>query len=195
MVGTRWTGEAGGILALSVVRDERSRDGEAGTGLARPPAASRGPERREGTNAHLVSLLAPESFEAEQYRALRHRVESMQRGRDLKVIAVSSAAAGEGKTTTAINLAGALAQSAESRVLLLDADLRLPSVAEQIGLREPAPGLGDLLQDPAHSLGAVIRRLPEFNLSVVTAGRRTRRSGRRGWRRWSPRRGRRSTCW
>ena len=154
MISTRWTGNADGMRVLSV------RDGA-------------GPrERREGTNPHLVSLLAPESFEAEQYRALRHVVESMQRGSGFKTIAVSSAAAGEWKTTTAINLAGALAQASEARVLLIDADLRLPSIAEQIGLSEPAPGLADAIQDPATSLAAVIRRLPDVNLSVVTAGRR-----------------------
>jgi hypothetical protein len=54
-----------------------------------------------------VSLLAPTSFEAEQYRELRHTIEQLRRSTELSVIAVSSPVASDGKTTTAINLAGA----------------------------------------------------------------------------------------
>jgi Mrp family chromosome partitioning ATPase len=74
-----------------------------------------------------VALTSPGSFAAEQYQGLRLTIERLRRSRTLQVIAVTSPAAGEGKTLTAINLAGALARGAEdARVLLIDADLRGP---------------------------------------------------------------------
>jgi len=123
-------------------------------------------------NPRLVSLVAPASFEAEQYRALRLRLEVQSEGKPLQVIGVTSAAPGEGKTTTAINLAGALAQSRESRVLLVDADLRRPGVAMQLGLADPrGAGLADAILDPGRSLESVIlRRLP-LNMGILTAGK------------------------
>ena len=134
------------------------------------PAQSAGGLR--GLDRHLVSLVAPASFEAEHYRMLRARLESRQEGKALQVIAVTSATIGDGKTTTAINLAGALAQAREARVLLVDADLRRPSVALQLGLDDPrGAGLADAILDPERSLESVIlRRLP-LNLGVLTAGR------------------------
>ena len=85
---------------------------------------------------------------------------------------MSAPATGDGKTTTAINLAGALAQAPGTRVLLLDADLRHPAVANGLGLGHAnLPGLVEATLDPALSLGAVVRVLPPFNLSVLAAGR------------------------
>jgi capsular exopolysaccharide synthesis family protein len=118
-------------------------------------------------DAHLVSLVAPTSFAAEEYRRLRLVLE--QRA-GLQLVAVTSSDGGDGKTTTAINLAGALAQSPLSKVLLIDADLRHPSMADRLGLNQ-SKGLVDLVQNPVLSLERLIRRLPAFNLSVLPAGR------------------------
>jgi len=117
----------------------------------------------------LVSMLAPNSFEAEQYRALRHVVE--ERRSELAVIAVSSAAPGEGKTTTAINLAAALAQSAESRVLLVDADLRVPSAGRLLGLGDFLPGLAEAVREPGADLEDFVMRCSPSRLSFLPAGR------------------------
>jgi capsular exopolysaccharide synthesis family protein len=125
----------------------------------------------EGLDAHLVSLVTPATFEAEQYRALRHMIEELQRSSGLTVVAVSSPSVGDGKTTTAINLAGALAQSRDTRVLLIDADLRRPSVREKFGLQmSPSPGLVGGLLDRSVTLGAAVRRRPPFNLDILPAG-------------------------
>jgi capsular exopolysaccharide synthesis family protein len=119
----------------------------------------------------LVSLLAPDSFAADQYRALRHAVEYLRKERGLHVLAMSSPTPGDGKTVTTLNLAGALAQGPDSRVLVVDADLRRPSIAKYLGLqRQSSPGLSDALLDPACTLRHVVRRLEGFNLSVVPAG-------------------------
>jgi capsular exopolysaccharide synthesis family protein len=120
---------------------------------------------------HLVSLLEPSSFAAEQYRALRHTVEQLHRVSGHSIFAVGSPSAGEGKTTTALNLAGALAQSPDARVLLVEADLRCPTVAERLGLDTGGmPGLVEAIQSPHLRLADVARTLDTYNLSVVVAG-------------------------
>jgi Mrp family chromosome partitioning ATPase len=120
---------------------------------------------------HLVSLLAPASFEADQYRLLRDRLEVLRDEGRLQVVAVTSPAVGDGKTVTAINLAGTLAQSPEARVLLVDADVRRPAVAPYLGLgSRPTPGLTDAMLDPARGLADVAHRHPLCNIWVVPAG-------------------------
>jgi capsular exopolysaccharide synthesis family protein len=119
----------------------------------------------------LVSLLQPTSFLAEPYRALRHIVEQRQRTAGLSILAVSSAGGGEGKTTTSINLAGALAQAPGSRVLLVDADLRSSSIASHLALGDThGHGLVDVILDPSLGLDDVVRPRPPFNLNVLAAG-------------------------
>ena len=126
----------------------------------------------DGLEEHLVSLLAPASFEAEQYRALRHLVEQLHKSADLSVVAVSSPGVSDGKTLTAINLAGALAQAPDARVLLVDADLREAALAARLGLGErTGPGLVDAILDANLTLEKVARVRPDLNLSVLLAGR------------------------
>jgi capsular exopolysaccharide synthesis family protein len=137
----------------------------------RPPAPGVPEEGLTSVDDHLVSLVTPTAFEAEQYRALRYIVEQRHRSDGLTVIAMSSATVGDGKTTTSINLAGALAQSTEARVLLMEADLRRPSIGQQLGL-DPARGAGlvHAILNPSLSLAQVTRSRAPFNLSVVLAG-------------------------
>src|SRR6266571_4767620 len=120
-------------------------------------------------DGRLVSLLAPNSLEAEQYRTLRHVLE--ERRAEMRVIAVTSAAPGEGKTTTAINLAAALAQDAHSRILLLDADLRVPSVGRLLGFGDSPPGLAEAAREPGADLDDLVRRRPPSRLSILPAGK------------------------
>jgi capsular exopolysaccharide synthesis family protein len=121
---------------------------------------------------NLVSFLLPRSFEAEQYRGLRHIIEQAHRSSGLSILAVSSPSMGDGKTTTTINLAGALAQTPDLRVLLVDADLRRPSVAGRLGLKASGgPGLVEAILDDTLGFDDVVKRHPLFNLSVLTAGR------------------------
>lgn len=121
---------------------------------------------------HLISLLSPNTFEAEQYRTLRYSVEHMRRECDLQIVAVTSPAAGDGKSTTSINLAGAFAQTPEVRVLIVDTDLRRPSVCQQLGFpNSDAPGLTEAILDKNVSLKDVVLRRPPFNISVLPVGR------------------------
>lgn len=151
--------------------------------VARPPRQVLSPPRRvaapprrtsEGTgelDSHLVSLVAPASLEAEQYRALRHMVEQRHKNGSLSVLAVSSPGVGDGKTTTAINLAGALAQGSDSSVLLVEADLRRPSIAQLLGFSDSSGlGLVDAILDPRLTLADIVQPRTSFNMSVVLAG-------------------------
>jgi capsular exopolysaccharide synthesis family protein len=119
----------------------------------------------------LVSFRSPSSFEADQYRALRHRVQVAHEDAGATVFAVTSAGPGEGKTITALNLAGALAQSLDTRVLVVDADVRRPSIAYYLRLPDTGlPGLGDIAWRQDCSLGKLTRRIDALNLSVLLAG-------------------------
>ena len=146
---------------------------EGRVGGAKRAAQGAAGERPAVVEEHLVSLLAPTSFEAEQYRSLRYVVEQMHKRSGLSIVAVTSAAAGDGKTTTAINLAGALAQAPDDRVLLVEADVRRPSVTlgDLLGLGDSgAPGLVDVVLKPGMALENAVQRHPRFNLSVLLAG-------------------------
>jgi capsular exopolysaccharide synthesis family protein len=121
---------------------------------------------------HLVSLLAPASLEAEQYLTLGHTIEEMRKEAGLQVIAVTSATAGDGKTITAINLAGALAHLQKAPVLLVDVDFRRSSAGAYLGLGKQADrGLADAIREPGLSLEAIVRPCGPQNLSFIPAGR------------------------
>src|SRR5438445_7859111 len=119
---------------------------------------------------HLVCLHAPASYEAEQYRTLANAIELTHKDFGLHVLVVTSPTAGDGKTTTAINLAGALAQLSQARVLLVCADLRKPTVIEQLGMQYPhLVGLTTAILNPEQTLTHVVKHL-QRNLSVLPPG-------------------------
>lgn len=124
-----------------------------------------------GVDEHLVSLLRPASAEAECYRSLRYAVEQAKATSGVTLVGISSPAMEDGKTTTALNLGGALSQSADARVLVIDADLRRPSVSAHLGLPDDLPGLVDAILDPRLPIRQAIHPCPPFNFDVLTAGR------------------------
>jgi protein-tyrosine kinase len=122
---------------------------------------------------HLVSLLHPDNWEAEPYRTLRHAVERLSGTGRAPVLAISSAAPGDGKTTTTLNLAAALAEPTRAQVLVIDADLRRCALAAQLGLgADQGPGLAGVIQDDSLLLGNATRSSGRWRFSVVPAGRR-----------------------
>jgi capsular exopolysaccharide synthesis family protein len=121
------------------------------------------------SNSRLVSFTSPGSFAAEQYQGLRLTIERLSKTQGPQVIAITSPAAGEGKTLTSVNLAGALARESDSRVLLIDADLRRPSVAATLGLAA-SPGLSDVLGSEDLDLKAVAQQVEPYQLWAVTSG-------------------------
>lgn len=115
----------------------------------------------------LVSLIAAGSFEAEQYRVLRHIVEQFYKDADVRVIGMTSATVGDGKTTTALNLAGSLAQATDARVLLIDSDVRRGLIRERLGLRDTSAGLAEAILDANLPLPSVVRHCAPYNLWVL----------------------------
>lgn len=85
------------------------------------------------TNAALVALRDPSAAAAEAYRTLRTNLLFSSLDRPLQALLTTSAAADEGKSTVAANLAITIAQS-EQRVILVDCDLRRPSLHTLFGL-------------------------------------------------------------
>jgi capsular exopolysaccharide synthesis family protein len=85
------------------------------------------------TNVALIMLSAPDSPAAEAYRSLAANLSFAYADRQLQTIGITSAAAGEGKSTTVANLAIALAEGGR-RVIVIDADLRRPGLHALFGL-------------------------------------------------------------
>jgi capsular exopolysaccharide synthesis family protein len=122
----------------------------------------------DGIETHLVSMHSPTSLAAEQYRNLRHIIEH---DASLQLVAVTSPRLGDGKTTSATNLAGALAQSPGARVILIDADLRRPEVARFMGVAaRQGKGLVNLLADSHLPFEAAVVQCEPYNLAVMPAG-------------------------
>ncbi len=124
-----------------------------------------------GVDDRLVSLVVPASFEAEQYRALAHAVERARSSAGVSVVAVSSPTPGDGKTVTAINLAGALSQFPDTRVLVIDADVRRPSLAHWLGSAGDGPGLAGAVSDASVTLDRAVRMAEPSRMAVLPSGR------------------------
>src|SRR6478672_79541 len=116
----------------------------------------------------LVTQSRPQSQMAESYRALRTSLLLTSVGAPPKTILITSALPREGKTTTSINTAVVLAQKG-TRVLLVDADLRRPSIHKTLGLG-PRIGLSNVLTGGATLQQATIRSSVLPNLYILPAG-------------------------
>ncbi|QAY74721.1 polysaccharide biosynthesis tyrosine autokinase [Agromyces protaetiae] len=115
----------------------------------------------------LIVHADPHSPRAESFRTLRTNLQFLEPGRTDRAFVVTSSVESEGKSTTAANLAIALAD-AGARVLLVDADLRRPKVANYLGV-EGAVGLTDLLIGRAE-LQDVVQGWGRNELYVLPAG-------------------------
>ena len=106
---------------------------------------------------------------AEAYKLLRTNLGfSLSDNSGCKVIGVTSAMKGEGKSTTSINMAYTMAQNG-GRVLLMEADLRLPTVAKRLGLKQK-PGITNLLVGQVPGNDILQRTNLISNLWVAAAG-------------------------
>jgi capsular exopolysaccharide synthesis family protein len=117
----------------------------------------------------LVTQVRPQSQMAESYRALRTSLLLSNLGAPPKVIMITSALPQEGKTTTSMNCAVVLAQKKGARVLLIDADLRRPSVHKNLGMG-PHSGLSNVLTGSTTLDLAITQTSVLPNLDVLAAG-------------------------
>jgi non-specific protein-tyrosine kinase len=153
-----------------VVRDESGLGDE----LGHYPVLAHIPHWRTGAGEP-IALSAPREPASEAYRELAantrplltSRIPSTVPRAEGKVVLVGSGSPAEGKTVTAVNLA-VVAASAGQRVLLLDANLRLPGVHTTVGLPQ-SPGLVEVLTGTA-SAQSVMASIGVQNLHVLPAG-------------------------
>jgi capsular exopolysaccharide synthesis family protein len=120
-----------------------------------------------GDRVPVLTGTVPHDF-GEAFRSLRTSLVFTSGGESTRIIAVTSSQPLEGKTTTACNLAMALALGG-SRVLLIDADMRRPGLHKTMGLPNEV-GLSHLLVGQSR-VRDVVQRTAEPNLFVITAGR------------------------
>jgi len=98
-----------------------------------------------GSQSKLVSLVDKDGLAAEKFRFLAVRLRQLQQNRTLKKILITSTIPAEGKSMVAANLACTLARRRQQKTLIIDGDLRRPTIATQFGLGK-APGLSEWLQ-------------------------------------------------
>ncbi len=139
----------------------------------RTPQASLDQVRVFETRPPVRGLLFPfdgaEAHAAEQYRIIRTKI--LLSPRPLRTLCISSPQVGDGKTVTALNVAGALALKLGQSVLLVDGDLRRASLPAALGV-PASPGLANVLAGDCHWLEAVGRLDRVSNLYLLPAGRR-----------------------
>jgi len=120
-------------------------------------------------DSKLICLTAPESLGAEKFRFLGVRLRQLQHSRPLKKLLITSTIPEEGKSTVSANLATILARKQQPKVLLLDGDLRRPSLGKLFGLGK-LPGLSEWLLGEPRPIKHIYR-LEGPNLWFLPAGR------------------------
>lgn len=123
---------------------------------------------------HPIVALEEESPASEQYKILREQIKRLRTDAGIRTIAITSPVKRDGKTTVAVNLAASMALEYEEKVLLIDADLRAPSVHRYFNC-DVAPGLTDYLG--SNSTGGVKSLIRDTHLSglrIIPAGKPSR---------------------
>jgi protein-tyrosine kinase len=127
-------------------------------------------DRQPGATDRYTLFQSKDQIFTEQYKNFSARFEYTVDTRGCKVVAISSAVAGEGKTVSTVNLASNLASTGRKKVLLIDLDLRKSDLAK--GLRFPStPGMVELLEGTA-GLSEVLRSVIVQGLHVIPSGKR-----------------------
>lgn len=150
----------------NVVPADRSDPGEQFPSLPLPVSILPG--------SRLVAVGEEQSLGAEKFRFLAVRLRQLRQSRPLKKVLITSTIPQEGKSTVAANLACTLARRKQHKTLLIEGDLRRPTVAEKFGLdRVPGlsdhlPGLSEYLRGETESMN--VYRLEALGLWVLPAG-------------------------
>ena len=124
---------------------------------------------RRAIERELVTSMNPHSFEAEQFKILRTNLLFAESGKTPRSVMVTSTVPGEGKSFVAANLAISVAQHVNWNVLLIDCDLRRPSVHRQFGFENVA-GLSEYLADGS-DLERLLLKTGIHNLTILPAGK------------------------
>lgn len=154
------------IVVLREALDTRVHNAETAVEVAKAPLVGSIPRER-GRPQTPVLVSSPLSVGAEAYRQLRSNLEFVTLGSPNRAIVVTSSVPGEGKSLISSNLALALAETGQ-RVVLVDADLRRPTIAAYTGLSGGA-GLTSVLAGRA-AFDDVVQRWGAGDLDVLAAG-------------------------
>jgi polysaccharide biosynthesis transport protein len=161
-----------GLAFLLDYLDDTIKSSEVVESVAALPTLGTIPKMRGGKERQefyrLATLLYPRSGVAEAYRTLRSNIEFAAVDAPVKSLLVTSSVQGEGKTTTAANLAVVIAQAGH-RTLLLDADFRKPGIHRIFDLPN-ALGLSTLLRSDATEIDNVAQNTEQEDLRVITTG-------------------------
>ena len=123
---------------------------------------------------HPIVALEEESAAAEQYKILREQLKRLRTEAGIRNIAITSPVKRDGKTTVAVNLAASIALEYEEKVVLVDADLRAPSVHRYFNV-DASPGLTDYLSsNSAAAVKGLIRATHLSGLRIIPAGKPSR---------------------
>ena len=117
----------------------------------------------------LVTIQKPNSFESEQFKILRSNILFPSSGKPPRMIMVTSAVPGEGKSFVASNLAISIAQNIDEHVLLMDCDLRLPTIHSRFNI-EVKSGLSDYLTGNI-PLASLLVKVGIDKLSILPGGK------------------------
>ncbi len=113
----------------------------------------------ERVEPRLVTITHPHSTYCEEYRSLRTQIIHKSQRQKLQSIVVASINASEGKSITALNFSWLLAQTDGVKALIIDSDLRMPSLTDYLGI-EADRGLSDVLAGKATLMESIIRLEP-----------------------------------
>lgn len=116
----------------------------------------------------LVAITSPNSSYCEEYRSLRTHVLHKSQKQKLQAIVVASVGPAEGKTITALNLSWLLAQTDGVKALIIDSDLRMPSLTNYLGI-EVEKGLSEILAGQATLRESIIQLEPS-GLHILPGG-------------------------
>lgn len=123
--------------------------------------------QRKKLRSSMAFIDPTESGFSEATRTIRTAVNLAGLDKPHKIIVVTSSIPGEGKTTLASNLAIALAQM--EKVLLIDADMRRPSIAKDFGMTNATQGLADIVAGSVE-VADCVHRIDDAGIDVITAG-------------------------
>ena len=160
--------------ALPVLEMENTAGANLDTVGSTRPAEKHLPEftqwdvEAERVEPRLVAITSPHSSYCEEYRSLRTHVLHKSQRQKLQSIVIASVNPSEGKSVTALNLSWLLARTDGVKALLIDADLRMPSLTDYLGI-ETDKGLSHILDEEV-SLQESIVKLAPSGLHLLPGG-------------------------
>jgi polysaccharide chain length determinant protein (PEP-CTERM system associated) len=163
----------GRLLSARTPDDERNGTyvgTSVGGGLGLPVVETRGLSGKLGTEPelNLIAKWSPLSIVAEQFRVAAARLVLLQSTDGDRVTVITSAIKGEGKSVVAANLAYVLARNLGKSTLLIDCDLKRPTVHQCMGIPQ-FPGLRDVLEGE-RSVDSCVHRMGDLPLWILPSG-------------------------